>query len=858
MDFLYQIVIYPIQLFIEIIYITLYHALEHVAGRSGYAIIGVSLAVSFLTLPMYVKAEKLQDIQRNILKKMEKKLESIKRNFSGDKKYMLISAYYRKNSYHPLMVLRSSLSLFIMIPFFMAAYIFLSEPRLLSGESFFFLTDLSKQDQLINLFGLKLNLLPILMTIINIWASYVYTEKLSKSEKFQLYITAIVFLFLLYTSPSGLVFYWTCNNIFSLFKNIWMKYNFKIDFNIGFISNIFDKLENLKFNTDICFILSMVLLWLISGILLPFNMASSSPLEFCGICGETSIWKVLSYPAFQSFGIFVFWGILIFYLADKKLRNLFTLISVSTIILTIIDIYRHSSSGISQSFRLRPAELAMPILISYFLIVVFYVLSCFAIYKIFEKGKSKAINAILSILLLACVINIFVGSYKINNGFLRYNKIVLEEKKSSIDNKIFKYTKTGKNVLVIFLDKAVNSFFPIVLEQDNELKKSFEGFVYYPNTATFYCHTILGVPPIFGGYEYTPNEMNKRKEIKMKDKHNESLLVLPSIFKKENAYVSFTDAPLKNYEWISNNRLFTEKGINAYNLIGTFTQDFLKNKMDMDMPEFRPSGLLKHDFLLYSFMQISPDSINIRFYNKGKYLNSIYILIKQMIPGENIALFDSYAELLSLSKVSDFNSKDDLSLNIICNDLTHEPSLLQFPKYTIEKNIDNIGKNFVGNEETFKHYHVNASALYRLADYFNELKKNGVYDNTKIIIVSDHGAPIKTYAADLEMVTYFNPLLIVKDFNSKGNYTIDDSLMTTADIPYIATKDVIKNPVNPFTGKSISEFDKSNGIDIFVGNKHNPQDFTGNNCLFEKYYFHIKDNILDLKNWQAKEVKEIL
>ena len=47
MDFLYQIVIYPIQLFIEIRYITLYHALEHVAGRSGYALIGVSLAVSF-------------------------------------------------------------------------------------------------------------------------------------------------------------------------------------------------------------------------------------------------------------------------------------------------------------------------------------------------------------------------------------------------------------------------------------------------------------------------------------------------------------------------------------------------------------------------------------------------------------------------------------------------------------------------------------------------------------------------------------------------------------------------------------------------------------------------------------------
>ena len=855
MDFLYQIVIYPIQLFIEIIYITLYHSLEHVAGRSGYAIIGVSIAVSFLTLPMYIKAEKLQDIQRDILKKMEKKLESIKRNFTGDKKYMLISTYYRKNSYHPLMVLRSSLSLFIMIPFFMAAYIFLSEPRLLAGESFFFLTDLSKQDQLINLFDFKINLLPILMTIINIWASYVYTEKLSKSEKFQLYITAIVFLFLLYTSPSGLVFYWTCNNIFSLFKNIWMKYNFKIDFKINFISKIFEKLENLKLNTASCFILSMLLLWLISGILLPFNMASSSPIEFCGICGETSVWQVLSYPALQSFGIFVFWGILIFYLADKKLKNLFTILSLSTIILSIINIYRHSSSVISQSFRLLPAELTIPIPISYISTIIFYFIICFIFYKIFEKEKIKTVNAILSILLIACIINIFSGSYKINNGFTRYKKIVAEEKKSTID-KIFKFTKTGKNVLIVFLDKAINSFFPLALEQDKELKKSFTGFVYYPNTATFYCHTILGTPPIFGGYEYTPREMNKRKGIKMKDKHNESLLVLPSIFKKENAYVSFTDAPLKNYEWISDNKLFTEKGINAYNLMGTFTQDFLENKMDMNMPEFRPTGLLKHDFLLYSFMQISPDSINRKFYNSGKYLNSVYILVKQMIPGENIALFDSYSEFLSLKNISDYSLNNDLSLNIITNDLTHEPSLLQLPKYTIEKKIDNVGENYIGTEEAFKHYHVNASALYRLAEYFNELKKNGIYDNTRIIIVSDHGAPIKNYASELEIITYFNPLLIVKDFNSQGDYKIDNSLMTTADVPYIATKDLMNNPVNPFTGKSITEFDKSNGIDIFMGDKHNPQDFTGDNCIFEKYYFHIKNKVLDIKDWEPKEFKE--
>ena len=136
------------------------------------------------------------------------------------------------------------------------------------------------------------------------------------------------------------------------------------------------------------------------------------------------------------------------------------------------------------------------------------------------------------------------------------------------------------------------------------------------------------------------------------------------------------------------------------------------------------------------------------------------------------------------------------------------------------------------------------------------MSKNGIYDNTRIIIVSDHGAPIKNYASELEIITYFNPLLIVKDFNSQGDYKIDNSLMTTADVPYIATKDLMNNPVNPFTGKSITEFDKSNGIDIFMGDKHNPQDFTGDNCIFEKYYFHIKNKVLDIKDWEPKEFKE--
>lgn len=52
----------------------------------------------------------------------------------------------------------------------------------------------------------------------------VYSEKLSRKGKIQLYAMAAIFLILMYGSPSGLVFYWTLNNLFSLAKNIVYKF----------------------------------------------------------------------------------------------------------------------------------------------------------------------------------------------------------------------------------------------------------------------------------------------------------------------------------------------------------------------------------------------------------------------------------------------------------------------------------------------------------------------------------------------------------------------------------------------------------------------------------------------------------
>ena len=58
------------------------------------------------------------------------------------------------------------------------------------------------------------------MTFINLAAGYVYAKDKDVKDKATIVLIALVFLIILYNSPSSLLIYWTFNNLFSLVKNI--------------------------------------------------------------------------------------------------------------------------------------------------------------------------------------------------------------------------------------------------------------------------------------------------------------------------------------------------------------------------------------------------------------------------------------------------------------------------------------------------------------------------------------------------------------------------------------------------------------------------------------------------------------
>jgi hypothetical protein len=243
-------------------------------------------------------------------------------------------------------------------------------------------------------------------------------------------------------------------------------------------------------------------------------------------------------------------------------------------------------------------------------------------------------------------------------------------------------------------------------------------------------------------------------------------------------------------------------------------------------------------------------------YDNGWYLSDFH---REPIAYPRPAI-DSYSSLYYLSQMTGITDTDENYAALFINDLTHEPVFMETPAYKPSTNLHNRGNGPFANED---HYHVNMAAFLLLAKWFDFLKENGIYDNTRIIIVSDHGSeslnspfpnnitlpngrPVEAYAA----------LLMVKDFDSGLALTADNSFMTNADTPYIAAAGIVPRLINPFTGKELT-VDKSCGVTITTSKIWEPERMSKYAYnIKSNEWLHVKDNIFDPANWSPVIIKE--
>lgn len=195
----------------------------------GVTIILLSLLFKIFILPANVLLTRSQRTVSNIQTRLAPELEAIKANFSGEEAHNKFMAAHKAQGVTPFYTLKPLLLTLAPVPFLIAIFNVLGESDQIAGHSFMWIRDLAYPDAVfdfgmhIPLVGNSINLLPILMTLLTVFAALLHqnnivsAKELSK-QKLNLYFMALGFLLLFYPFPSAMVLYWTFANIWQLIQ----------------------------------------------------------------------------------------------------------------------------------------------------------------------------------------------------------------------------------------------------------------------------------------------------------------------------------------------------------------------------------------------------------------------------------------------------------------------------------------------------------------------------------------------------------------------------------------------------------------------------------------------------------------
>ena len=866
LSWLYQLIIGPIQLLFGIIFSVL-NKYIHIPGVN---IMLLSLVFSLIVLPLYMRADKIQEEAREDEERLGPVIKHIKQYFKGDERFMILQTYYIQNNYSPLGVLRSSVSLLLQVPFFLAAYRMLHDNIYLAGASFGPIKDLGSPDALLNVGAVTINILPFVMTAINLISAAVYANKMPLKSKFQLLAMAAVFLVLLYNSPSGMVLYWTCNNLFSLVKNI--------------INRIVSSKKKAKAEKPAkegktlknapaykaVFIFACLTCAVYMGLYLPMMTVAAAPEEFVNLYTyQHPMHDVLDSVA-KGFGLFLLWPSIFYAMASKGGRKIMAYVMPMLAVSSILNSKLFSNNFGNMSKHLvyngDPEFTVTNILIS----LAVTAAGCIVIFLAVRFGRMATPMIFFSAALVFAILGL-TNIGKIDDGYKKSARSTTSKAEMTL-------SKNGKNVVVIMADRAVGPFIPFLFNEKKELRTQFDGFTYYHNTASYSAHTNSAAPGLLGGYEYTPTEMNKRDNKLMPEKFDEALKVMPLIFTKEGYDATLINPKFAGYQWYPDVSVFDGmENVKAYSTKYSYLPEDLKEGYKQENTE-----CFRLHLFCYSLFKAAPVALQSTLYDDGNYNDVRNVPASRLIDqhrhgnyqakGHEQPFIWDYYTMKAINSFTNVEDNDKNHFIYFGTDMTHDTQLLSEPSYEPADTVDNTkfakspkgqsrflnkGKMaWVKDSMDFRHYQCDMAALLGIGKWLDYLKEQGVYDNTRIIIVSDHGFHLENFPEMMEQNLGRNldgesyaPLLMVKDFDSHGSLVTNNDFMTNADTPYLATKGIIDNPVNPYTGNPITDQGKKDGVMIYRSDHWNPKNNMGY-TYSEGDWFFVNNDIWKIENWK--------
>jgi len=606
------------------------------------------------------------------------------------------------------------------------------------------------------------------------------------------------------------------------------------------------------------YIASALLLWVLCGLFIPSALIASSPVEFAftGLVENPLVYIVKSAVVFL--GIAIVWPLAIYAMASATAK---TFLAVGLTLFSVVSLinatFFQGDYGVLSNFLVfdDPSTLvaSMFMTIMPFMVTVLLLLCMLLLVR---KSRTKWISDLVLILVLASFALSLYNIWTINREFQDHKVNVLENEAAFTlgdEEPIYHLSKEGKNVIVFFLDRAVGAYFPYVLDDIPALHEQFQGFTYYPNTVSYATDTLIGAPALMGGYEYTPEEINNRSDQTLLEKHNESLLIMPRLFYEAGYEVTLSDPPWSNYKWSGDYTPFTVyPKMDVFSIEGKYTNRYLREHFS-DLSEGDVSSQIKTNLPRFSLFRIAFPVLRTRMYDQGRYFSTI--------ENENTlhSFLDMYSSLYYLPELTDYEGEGN-TFTFIDNETPHRQVDLEVPSFEPKKDVPLVSAP-IGNEQQLsrydiQNYQVNAASLKRIGIWLEKLQGDGVYDNTRIIIVADHGAwTFNPLFAEFEknrgIYGAYNPLLMVKEFNAVGPIQTDTAFMTNADTSLFAIDALDVSPINPYTGNDLFEQVKKDVVNIYYGGwaprHHDSHTF----ILDNEQRFAVKDDITIEENWSV-------
>jgi hypothetical protein len=341
---------------------------------------------------------------------------------------------------------------------------------------------------------------------------------------------------------------------------------------------------------------------------------------------------------------------------------------------------------------------------------------------------------------------------------------------------LHRFSRRGKNVVFIIADMFNGNYLGRAVEEDPSRAARLEGFTWRPNTLAAGSVTAASLPSIYGGRGYEPARLGDMPGTG-KDKIDRAAGSFFGRLMDSGYQVTAVDPLYADYAAISRGGQLRLSSSSSY--VGLWRE---KRGVAAKAKEGSKNALLT----MVSLFGACPYSLKPRVYDEGSW-----IVFRKSYQFDYIArkTLGNFAYLDLLPELSSSSEDSSPRAIFIHTQFPHDPFGMDAAGAVIRDSYpDPRANSFLDSRSAYYTARAFVDAFLSWTDW---MKREGVYDNTLIILLSDHGnsagdqgfrpGPKLENPKDLHDLSRARALLLYKPFGARGGLRSDERLAGTAD-----------------------------------------------------------------------------